>query len=176
MAQIKESIVIRTLQPQDWATYRALRLRALADSPDAFYTTLAEEEERSPANWEARLTAAAVSDRDYPLIAEVNGVAAGLLWAKADATDSSLVDLFQMWVAPERRGCGVAAALLREAIGWARRGNARLVRLDVTCGDTPAVRLYTREGFQNVGAPWALRPGCAVLSQSMQLQVEPAAP
>ena len=171
MTHTREPLVIRPLQPHEWSTWREVRLRALADAPDAFGATLAEEQERIPEAWAARLSAAAVSGDDCPLIAETDGAAVGLVWAKVDATNPSLVNLFRMWVAPESRGRGVASGLLREAIGWAKRGQARVVQLGVTCGDTPAARLYVRAGFKNVGVPGPLRPGSPLLLQEMQLVI-----
>jgi ribosomal protein S18 acetylase RimI-like enzyme len=149
-----------------------MRLRCLADSPDAFGSTLAEEQERSPQAWAARLAAAAVSEHDYPLIAEQDGLPVGLLWAKADAADASVINLFQMWVAPESRGRGIAGALLREAIGWARSRSARVVQLGVTRADTPAVRLYARAGFRDFGTLEPLRPDSPLLSQPMRLELD----
>jgi GNAT superfamily N-acetyltransferase len=40
-----------------------------------------------------------------------------------------VVNIFQVWVAPEYRGQGMAAALLRAAILWARSRRAKLVQL-----------------------------------------------
>lgn len=171
MIPSKDTLVIRTLAPQDWPTYREVRLRSLADSPDAFCSSLAEEGQRTPEAWEARLLAAAVSGRDYPLVAELASAAVGLLYAKVDGADESVVNLFQVWVAPESRGHGVGAALLREAIRWARSRGARVVRLSVTSGDTPAVRLYVREGFRDVGTPVPRNPGSPLLEQTMQLAI-----
>ncbi|GGC64443.1 GNAT family N-acetyltransferase [Undibacterium terreum] len=167
----ENTVSVRKLEIHEWETYSNLRLRSLADSPDAFGSTLAAEQERSPEAWAARLSAAAVSGKDYPLVAEIAGTAAGLVWAKVDADDESIVNIFQMWVAPESRGRGAAAALLRTAILWAKDRNARLVRLGVACGDTPAVRLYVREGFRDVGEPEPLRAGSPLLSQTMQLAI-----
>ncbi|GAB3403439.1 GNAT family N-acetyltransferase [Massilia agilis] len=161
--------IIRPLEPHDWPAWRDMRLRSLADSPDAFGSTLAEEQPRPADVWAARLAAAAVSGRDRPLVAEVDGAAVGLLWAKVDAADESVVNLFQVWVAPEGRGRGVGASLLREAIHWARSTGAGAVQLGVTQGDTPAQRLYARAGFRPVGAPEPLRPGSPLLSQAMRL-------
>src|SRR5262249_25805235 len=42
---------VRRLTRNEWREYRALRLRALADSPTAFATTLAEARAREDADW-----------------------------------------------------------------------------------------------------------------------------
>jgi GNAT superfamily N-acetyltransferase len=164
-------IVIRPLAPHEGPIYRGLRLRSLADSPNAFGSTLAQEQDRSEEAWASRLAAASVSGRDYPLVAECDGVACGLLWAKVDANDASLVNLFQVWVAPENRGRGVGAMLLQAAVDWATSLNATALQLGVTCGDTPAKRLYLRAGFQDVGAPTLRHPDSPLLEQNMRLTI-----
>jgi ribosomal protein S18 acetylase RimI-like enzyme len=167
---------LRRLGASDWSLYRDIRLRSLAESPNAFGSTLAIEQAHRDDAWSARLSRAAASDHDCVLVAEQDGVALGLIWAQVDPSDTSTVNLFQMWVAPALRGQGIGHRLLQEAIDWARRRQARRVHLGVTDADTPAMRLYTRAGFAVVGAPAPLRPGSALLAQSMQLLLhEPAA-
>jgi GNAT superfamily N-acetyltransferase len=61
--------------------------------------------------------------------------------------------VYQVWVAPEHRGRGIAQALLERLIGWARERGAARMELGVTAGDSPAVRLYERLGFEANGAP-----------------------
>jgi ribosomal protein S18 acetylase RimI-like enzyme len=168
---MKDPLVVRTLQPHEWPAYRDMRLRSLADSPDAYGSTLAAEQDRSPDEWAARLSAAAVSGRDCPLIAELDGAAVGLVWAKVDAKDAAVVNIFQMWVAPETRGRGVAAGLLREAIGWAKSRGARSVQLGVACENASAIRLYAREGFEVFGSLAPMRPGSRLLEQTMRLEL-----
>jgi GNAT superfamily N-acetyltransferase len=165
-------IRIRRLLPREWPAYRALRLRSLADAPQAFGSSLAAEEAWAQELWMARLTAAAVSGRDCPLVAEAGdaeGAMLGLVWAKCDAEDAGIVNLFQMWVAPEARGHGVASALLDESVAWARSIGARLVRLGVVCSNQAAIQLYLRKGFIDAGAPEPIRPGSAMLEQTMHL-------
>lgn len=166
------SLAIRTLAPHDWPIYRDMRLRSLADSPDAFGSTLAEEKDRTPEEWAARLAAAAESGKANPIIAEDAGAPVGLAWLKQDATNSAIVYVFQVWVAPESRGRGVATSLIREAINWAKARSARFVELGVTCGDTAARRLYAREGFRNVGMPQPRRADSALLEQMMRLVLD----
>jgi GNAT superfamily N-acetyltransferase len=171
MTSVPNFLAIRPLEAHEWPKYRAARLRSLADSPDAFSSTLAEAQDRSLDDWAARLAAATVSGQDYPLIAELDGNVVGLVWAKVDAATSYVVNLFQMWVAPESRGRGVAVALLQEAIKWARSRNAQLVQLSVTCGNASAVRLYAREGFRDCGSPEPRGPGSPLLEQTMRLAI-----
>ncbi len=160
--------IVRPLTAGEWRTWRDMRLRALADAPDAFGATLADESRRTDDTWQQRLSAAAVSGRDCPLVAEVDGAAVGLTWAKA-SEDGALVSLYQVWVAPESRGRGIAAALLRHATDWSAARGARHIELGVTTGDTPAVRLYRRLGFIETGVQEALRDGSPLVQQIMRL-------
>jgi ribosomal protein S18 acetylase RimI-like enzyme len=169
---LKSPLTIRKLEPADWQAYRSIRLRALQDSPDAFAATFAEQSVRPDESWAERLAAASASPDHYPLVAEQEGKPVGLTWAKVDAADPSLVEVLQVWVAPEARGQGIAAALLREATRWARTRDARAVILDVTQGDTPAVRLYVREGFRDIGEPFPFREDSPLLSQKMRLELQ----
>jgi GNAT superfamily N-acetyltransferase len=171
---VSEGIRIRRFASSEWPAYRALRLRSLLDAPDAFGSSYAAEEAWAQELWMARLTAASVSGRDCPLVAEStgpDGAMLGLLWAKCDADDAGIVNLFQMWVAPEARGRGVAAALVDEAVAWARSIGARRVQLGVVTDNQAAIQLYLRKGFRNAGTPAPIRPGSALLEQAMHLSL-----
>ena len=95
-----------------------------------------------------------------------------MLRAGADAEDAGIINLFQMWVAPEARGRGVAAALVDGAVAWARSIQARLVQLGVVCSNEAAIQLYLRKGFRNAGTPAPIRPGSALLEQAMHLPLQ----
>jgi GNAT superfamily N-acetyltransferase len=163
---------VRAFAPHEWRAYRDLRLRALADSPDAFGSTLAHEQGRPDEEWSARLASGVASETDLPLVAESGGHPVGLAWGRIDPSDPATARLYQMWVAPDSRGLGAGRLLLEAVIDWARSSNARSVALGVACGETPARRLYARAGFEPVGAPEPLRPGSAVLAQPMRLELE----
>lgn len=158
---------VRRFSPAEWPIYKELRLRSLEDSPSAFGSTLDLELEQTDAAWAEQLLNAASSGQDCALIAEVEEKPAGLVWAKADANDPEIINIFQMWVAPIARGRGVGDALLQAAIHWARQCDARFVKLGASCGDTPAMRLYQRTGFVEFGAREPIRVGSAVLAQNM---------
>ena len=154
--------------PDEWMVYRDLRLRALQDAPDAFGSTYAHERQRADGDWHTRLAAGAASSRDCPLVGEVDGEPSGLAWVRLVDEEPAIAHLYQMWVAPERRGQGVGRALLDIAVQWARTVGAHAVRLDVTVNNSPAVQLYEQAGFRRVGTPKPLRPGSPLQSRRLQ--------
>jgi ribosomal protein S18 acetylase RimI-like enzyme len=118
-----------------------------------------------------RVRIGATSPLDLPLLAEEGSEFVGIAWAKILASEPRTVNLFQMWVAPERRGRGIGAELLNAVVAWAREAKGDRVVLGVTCGNSSAWRLYTRAGFQSSGEPEPLRTGSSLRSQRMLLQL-----
>lgn len=169
MTHATAAFSIRPFRAEEWPAYRAIRLRALADAPYAFGSTLAAEEALAPETWAARLARSTTSGIDRALAAEMNGELVGLAWAKEDGDDATIVNLFQMWVAPEARGQGVAGALLDEAVRWATARGAQAMQLGVTCTNADALRLYERAGFVEAGVREPLRPGSDLMEQRMRL-------
>ena len=165
------SVTVRRLKADDWSLYRSVRLRSLADSPDAFGSTWALEHAQPDLHWIDRLRLGATSDLDAPLIAEVSGSPAGLVWGRIDPATPSVAHIYQMWVAPESRGAGVGTALMTAVIAWAQDAKAEIAELRVTSGDSPARRLYERCGFRAVGESTPLRQGSVLTAQPMQLSL-----
>jgi GNAT superfamily N-acetyltransferase len=106
---------------------------------------------------------------DRPLLAEVGSKPVGLAWVRIESTDLTKADLYQMWVDPKFRGCGIGRALLTAAVEWARVVGAKVVELGVTYGDTPAMRMYAKAGFEALAEPAAPYPGAQFLGQRMRL-------
>jgi menaquinone-dependent protoporphyrinogen IX oxidase/ribosomal protein S18 acetylase RimI-like enzyme len=163
---------VRLFQASEWPTYRNLRLQALADSPEAFGSTYAGEAARPEEFWPGRLSAGLSSGLDLPLLAELDGQPVGLAWGRIEAGALEVVHLYQVWVAPVARGRGAGRMLVQAVIAWAAAQGARAVELEVTCGDTPAVRLYNLLGFRPIGEPGLLRPGSPLQSQNMRLELK----
>ena len=169
---MKKSPSIRPFAPNEWTIYKDLRLRSLADSPDAFGRTLAEEREHLDAEWSSRLESGANSGLDLPLVAEVDDRPVGLAWGRIAESNPDVVHLHQVWVAPGHRGLGIGHALLETVIAWARAKNACYLALGVTLRDSPAMRLYRRSGFEPIGEPQPLRQGSKLLAQPMRLKLK----
>lgn len=173
--RLRNMPTVRKFAPQEWPTYRELRLRSLADSPDAFGRTLAEEGTRPDDEWAERLRSGCESGTDLPLLAEVDSLPVGLAWGRfSNPANRRQASLFQMWVDPRFRRRGVGRTLLDAVIGWARDSGADYLMLGVTC-DTPAMRMYEKRGFTPVGERNVLRQGSPLFGQPMQLRLREGA-
>lgn len=143
------------LTEDDWALWRQLRLRALAEAPYAFGSRLAEwqgdgdREER----WRGRLGIPGSHNLVASLHAQPVGMASGV-----PADDPGTVELISMYVAPEGRGRGVGDVLLQRVEQWARQVGAAELRLAVVPGNSHAWSLYERNGFHDTGEPGDLMP------------------
>ena len=120
---------IRTFAADEWRTYRDQRLRALADAPNAFTRTLAEEESRPDAESSSRLRSGVDSGWNVPLLAEVDSAPIGLVWGRIEAANPDIANLYQMWVAPKYRRLGVGRMLVEAVIAWARAADVQYLDL-----------------------------------------------
>lgn len=174
-ARDPEAPIIHVITADEWRAYRDLRLRALTESPDAFGSMLVWERDRADADWRRRLEGATDRRFQLPVLARLRDQPIGLAWGCIRETRPESANVYQMWVAPEARGHGVGRLLLDGVVDWARRAGAQLVELNVTCGDTPARRMYERAGFEAVGDPEPLRSGSQLMKQPMRLLLNQAA-
>lgn len=155
-------VEVRTIAADDWRLLRDVSLRALADSPDAFRTTLAEAQAFSEDVWRRRAEGSA---RVLAVLEGGRGVAMGGVLTPSDSADAYI---WGMWTSPEARGRGYASGLLADLVGWCRARNLG-VRLHVTSGNGAARRLYTAHGFRSTGAREPLREGTALWVEELQL-------
>jgi putative acetyltransferase len=64
--------------------------------------------------------------------------------------DSSSAEIKRMYVVPDRRGSGVAAALLRALEDAARARGWTTLRLETGPAQPDAIRFYEREGYRQI--------------------------
>ncbi|MFC0675321.1 GNAT family N-acetyltransferase [Brachybacterium hainanense] len=139
---------ITPLEPEQWATWRALRLRALQTSPEAFGSTLAGTMRRDTEQYWRDLLAS--PGRCF--VARISGAVIGMARIVPAAEPGESASIFSVWVDPQARGMGVGRDLIEACIGWAELNlpGVRL-RLDVHEDNAPARHLYGRCGFGIVG-------------------------
>lgn len=141
---------VRRIRPEDWALVRELRLAALADAPDAFAATHAEESALGEVDWRERAQLSAEGRAAVCFLALHDGVESGLAMGIPLPGEPAAVELNSVWVAPSARGHGAARALVGAVCDWARERRAERVVLEVTETSTAALSLYRALGFAEV--------------------------
>jgi GNAT superfamily N-acetyltransferase len=141
------SIRIRRIETVDWAVAKELRLRALADAPEAFAATLADEAAFDDTRWQERARSNAQAVDTVGFFALDAGAECGLAIGVRSSADVSIVELNALWVAPQVRRRGAAHALVQAVEGWARIVGAEQLALEVTGTSHAAIALYKRMGF-----------------------------
>lgn len=81
------------------------------------------------------------------LVLEVQGHVEGYISLLARRGAGNL-RIYSVAVAPQAQGIGAGQALLDAAIAEARQHNLRAVTLEVRTDNTPAITLYTKNGFR----------------------------
>ncbi|MDQ6834631.1 MAG: GNAT family N-acetyltransferase [Actinomycetota bacterium] len=141
---------IRQARRGDEQRLRDVRLRSLADTPDAFASTLAQESAFATSRW-VELTAQSDSGRERVVYAAVaDGRWLGMAGGHWFDPDSRIAALWGMWVEPAARGLGLGERLVATVDAWAADLGARVLRLGVVDGMS-AQSFYERLGFTVTG-------------------------
>ena len=115
---------IRRIRPDEGPSLRAFRLRALADAPMAFGSTLAREQAFTESVWRERAERGGSGDDSITFVAEHDGRWLGIVTGLArdpDVLDDPRPELVAMFVAPDARGHGVGAALVGAVVAGPER-------------------------------------------------------
>ena len=153
------SHVIRQLSAPDLPHYRALRLQALIECPEAFGATPHTEQ----------------ALEDAQILRRFGGGPGQIMWGGFDEHGSLVATLgmyrdtgektrhkghlFAMYVAPQHRGQGLARRLLDTAIEHARSLNLHQLMLGSNANNHSALHLYEQSGFQ----PYGLEPAALLV-------------
>jgi GNAT superfamily N-acetyltransferase len=164
-------ITIAQASPADWQAVKEIRLRALAEAPYAFGSTLAREQAFDDDEWRRRLNARIwfLARADH----EPVGIAA--LIVEADRPGER--HLVSMWADPAWRGTPVAGDLVAAVCRRARMAGAVTVTLWVADASPRALRFYQRLGFVATGDRQPMRADAPeVGEQRMRLELSAPAP
>ncbi len=170
------SVKILRAEPEDWERLRDIRLRALQDAPEAFGSTHEREAAHTEDAWRnfaigwegtARQAAFVATDDDGGWL----GVALGAV----RQADTSLANLYAMWVDPAARGMGAGRRIVEAVATWAAGTGAERLELCVTESNEVAVALYRTAGFEPTGGRGELRPGSGVTTVTLRRPLAVAA-
>jgi GNAT superfamily N-acetyltransferase len=142
---------LRRIEAGEGRLLQRVRLAALADSPDAFSSTLAREAAFADEEWAARAAASSSGVSRMTVFAEDGRDVLGLIGGYRETDASTTVELVSMWVHPNARRAGVGRDLVQAVIDWARETSASEVALGVIRGNEAAEGLYEAMGFSPTG-------------------------
>jgi RimJ/RimL family protein N-acetyltransferase len=135
----------------DWRVVKEIRLRALAEAPYAFSSTLSDEQAIDDEQWRRRMGSRAwflARDQSRPV-----GIAAVI--GKDERPEER--HLVSMWVQPDRRGSRVASDLVAAGCRFAEDDHAEYLTLWVADANPRARRFYQRLGFVPTGERQPMR-------------------
>jgi ribosomal protein S18 acetylase RimI-like enzyme len=135
-------VVVRRVVPDEWQSFREIRLAALADTPLAFVTTHEQALQYDERHWRSQAAEGGT------MIAWRDDRPVGLVAAYLPDDAAHLV---MMWVEPASRGTGVVEVLIDSVVTWAGERDLPQVRLWVVEGNDRAERAYARYGFSRTG-------------------------
>ena len=144
-------ITIRRITPNDAELLRAIRLRALSDTPMAFGSTYARELAFPTLEWQTRAMRHATAPDAATFFAFDDNVCCGIIGCFSKSDEPSMATIVSMWVASEARRKGIGADLLQAAENWARQQKLTHLFLDVVENNAPAIGLYQACGFEFTG-------------------------
>jgi len=160
---------VRAARSEEWERARDLRLRALADAPDAFGSTLEQEREYAEPDWRAWIDGWEGSTNRF-VVSETQERWVGMAVGSRTA-DERDAHVYGMWVEPAWRRRGVGASLAMAVLGWARSWGARAVLLGVTERNDGAAEFYEQLGFADSGERHRLREDNSLLTRIYRLEL-----
>jgi len=142
--------ILHQMTPQMALPYKAVRLRALQDTPSAFGSTYLTESLFTDEEWNVR---ARNLDRKRAVgyLAFDKDAYWGIAVCFLDEVNPLEAHLVSMWVAPEYRRQGVGKLLVEAIADWASGRGAQTLELMVTSGNHAAIEFYGRIGFSMTG-------------------------
>ena len=137
---------VRLITPEDYESFRALRLESLRLLPDCFAADPAQEEAMPKEEWLKRLASASTFG------GFVDGELSGMVVFSRPARPklAHTGDIGAMYVRASSQGTGLADALMTALLKHAS-DVVEQVQLVVNAENARAIKFYERHGFREIG-------------------------
>lgn len=168
-------IILKPITPQTALLFKAVRLRALRESPQAFSSTYMKESQLSDEEWIQRSERwkgeNAIGYLAFDELDQRN--ACGLVACYAAHEGVPHGHVMSMWVDPGFRRAGVGRMLIDALKSWAGTRGLPELRLMVTSVNQGAISFYERVGFRMSGAiaPYPNDPAIVEYEMLLPLKV-----
>lgn len=141
-------IRIIQLSPHQWQQFRAIRLEALHEEPQAFGTTYADMAQQPPTFWQERLADSEQGEKSRLLFAQHGERLVGMIGARYKEPEDTAT-IIAVYVTQTFRGYGVGKALMAAILSEiAQKPGIRKADLGVNQQQVAAVALYRQFGFE----------------------------
>lgn len=162
--------MIQAITPQNAFVFKAVRLRALRDTPHAFSSTYARESQFTDSEWLARAERMN-GESGAGFLAMEGENACGIVGSFLDPNHPDQAHLVSMWTAPGHRRQGVGRLLVQEVLNWAHWRKTRRLLLMVTSNNESAIRFYERLEFTKTGRTQPYPNDPAVIEYEMSRRI-----
>ena len=163
-------MTLHQITPPLAPTYKAVRLRALQDTPSAFGSTYARESQFTDAEWQQR-AANLCTPRSIGYLAKNEDDYCGIAVSFLNEQNPQHAELISMWVAPEQRHTGTGRLLVDTIESWARNAGAHTLQLMVTSKNLAAIAFYERLGFTPTGRTEPYPPNPTLIQFEMSKSI-----
>ena len=126
----------------EWEKLKDLRLRALADSPRAFGSTLEGTKDKPEETWLKQI------ENTYTYAIEAEGQFVALAVFRKD--DDGVWTINGVWTDPKFRRRGLSKKLFSEILKQAEELSVKTIELSVNATQSDAIELYKQSGFEIV--------------------------
>jgi GNAT superfamily N-acetyltransferase len=141
----EERVSVRWGGPEEATSLRAIRLEALADTPEAYGSTFEDASTWPDERW------LAVASQWRYVLGDMDGTVAGMASGGFNDQYPNTHWLYGMYVSPGARGTGLAHLLVERIAQWAQGDGATNLYLHVAEPVARARAFYQREGFVESG-------------------------
>jgi len=160
-------ILVRRAGWSDWSIYRAHRLEALLDSPEAYGDTYPLASAWPDGKWQDR-----VSDDARPLYLAFEGDR--LVGSMSGGLNDEYPEtfwLYGLFVTPSARGTNAAKLLMQALAQWCRDEGGESLNLFVTVSQERAIAFYEKIGFVETGEGRSMHRDESLKLQRMEWRV-----
>ncbi len=145
------SIEITTLFHDQWQEYKAIRLEAVKNDPQAFGKSLEEESAYPDERWKDRLREVERGE-SYLFFARCENIMAMIIGAYFPKNKEGTAHVTAVFVKPEFRKQGIATKLLGHLLEVLKKDiRVSNVELAVSTDQKEAFQLYKKFGFEIIG-------------------------